>query len=165
MPNTTMKSFHSQSVENPDFAIHPRFWTVNHLSMVKCNFQQIETDDAHGPGSLDTQTAERLAVSAKKLSVGVVPGSKFFWAENLLLRKGTSPITFSKAPLSFYYGQRRVRLADSYVHTFRIKDEISIPHADPMIGYYRYSADEERREKLRAPRAIGFCIVFLLWRA
>ncbi|KAL5600542.1 hypothetical protein FOVSG1_008354 [Fusarium oxysporum f. sp. vasinfectum] len=64
--------------------------------MVNCNFQRIETDDAHGFGSLDTQTAERLAVSAKKLAVGVVPGSKFFWAENLLLRKGTSPITFSK---------------------------------------------------------------------
>ncbi|TXC09026.1 hypothetical protein FocTR4_00004555 [Fusarium oxysporum f. sp. cubense] len=135
MPNTTMKSFHSLSVENPDFAIHPRFWTANHLSMVNCNFQRIETDDAHGFGGLDTQTAERLAVLAKKLAVGVVPGSKFFWAENLLLRKGTSPITFSQAPLSFYYGQRRVRLADWYVHTFRIKDEISIPHADPMIGY------------------------------
>ncbi|KAL7769885.1 hypothetical protein ACKLNR_001269 [Fusarium oxysporum f. sp. zingiberi] len=96
MPNTTIKSFHSLSVENPDFAIHPRFWTANHLSMVNCNFQRIETDDAHGFGSLDTQTAERLAVSAKKLAVGVVPGSKFFWAENLLLRKGTSPVTFSK---------------------------------------------------------------------
>ncbi|EWZ45914.1 hypothetical protein FOZG_06121 [Fusarium oxysporum Fo47] len=90
MPSTTIKSYHSLNVENPDFAIHPRFWTANHLSM------RIEADDAHGFGSLDTQTAERLAVSAKKLAVGVVPGSKFFWAENLLLRKGTSPITFSK---------------------------------------------------------------------
>ncbi|PCD37183.1 hypothetical protein AU210_005687 [Fusarium oxysporum f. sp. radicis-cucumerinum] len=96
MPSTTIKSFHSLSVENPDFAIHPRLWTANHLSMVNCNFQRIETDDAHGFGSLDTHTAERLAVLAKKLSVGVVPGSKFFWVENLLLRKGTSPIAFSK---------------------------------------------------------------------
>ncbi|KAG5755825.1 hypothetical protein H9Q70_001613 [Fusarium xylarioides] len=101
---------------------------------------------------LDSQTAERLAESARKLAVGNVAGTKYLWVENLILRKGTSPITHSKTHFSFYYGQRRVRLADARVHTFRIKDEISIPHADPMIGYYRYSADEERKEKLRAPR-------------
>ncbi|KAF4945297.1 hypothetical protein FGADI_12037 [Fusarium gaditjirri] len=153
MSDTSIKSFHSLTLENPGFATDPRFWTANHLSMVNCSFQEIETDEAHDFGALDSRAAESLAYSAKKVAVtAALFGSRFPWADNLLYRNDRGPITSSESPLTFHYGRRRVRLADSNVHTYRIKEEISIPHADPMIGYYEYRADEERREKLRAPR-------------
>ncbi|KAH7222564.1 uncharacterized protein BKA55DRAFT_697339 [Fusarium redolens] len=153
MPDSTFRSFHSLSVKHPGFAIHPRLWTSHHLSIVNCTFQQVETGDAYVPVGFYTQTAERLAESAKKLARGDTPDTKFLWVESLLLREGTSPIAFITTPLSFYYGKRRVRLADSHVHIFCIKEEISIPHVDPVMGYYRYNADEQRQKRFRAPRA------------
>ncbi|KAF5691030.1 hypothetical protein FDENT_3634 [Fusarium denticulatum] len=154
MPQTTFKSFHSLSVEHPGFVKHPRFWTAHHLAVVNCNFQQVESDDAPESVVLDTEKAEHLTKAALKLARENLADMKHFWVAELLLGNKPTPITFiheSDYHINFDYGHYRVPLWDSKVQIYRIKDEICIPYANPIIGYYRYNADNERQRKLEVP--------------
>ncbi|KAF4435087.1 hypothetical protein FACUT_7446 [Fusarium acutatum] len=133
MPQATFRSFHSLSVEHPDLAKHTRFWTARHLAVVNCSFQQVESDDKHEYAIPDTEQAEHMTKSALKLARGVSCEAK------------------SEAPFFFDYGEHQVRLGDSNIRIYCIKEEISIPHANPIIGYYRYNGDKERRKMLYVP--------------
>ncbi|KAF5642222.1 uncharacterized protein FTJAE_3697 [Fusarium tjaetaba] len=158
MPQTTFKSFHSLSVEHPGFVKHPKFWTDHHLAVVNCSFQRVEGDDAQESVVLDTEQAKQMTKSALRLACENLPDMKHFWVAELLLGNKPTPITFiheSDYRLYFDYGHYRVPLWDSNVCIYRIKEEICIPDANPTIGYYRYTADEERKQKLRARRGRG----------
>ncbi|KAF5990113.1 hypothetical protein FBULB1_260 [Fusarium bulbicola] len=151
MPQTTPKSFHSLSVEHPGFVKHQRFWTAHHLAVVNCNFQQVESDDAPECVTPDTEQAEHLTKSASLLARGVSHEAKSGWVASLLLHNKPTPITIIHAPFFFDYGKHRVRLGDSEVGVYHIEEEISIPHANPIIGYYLYNTDKEREKKIYVP--------------
>ncbi|KAI1036746.1 hypothetical protein LB503_003372 [Fusarium chuoi] len=153
MPQSTVKSFHSLSIEHPDFATHPRFWTSHHLSVVKCSFQQVESENAHEPVILDTKQAEDMAEWALALARDKFTEWKGHDVDTLLCDNEPTPIEYTDYWLTFHYGQRIVRLYNSHVHIYCIKEEISMPHANPIIGYYTYTTDKERRDKLVANRA------------
>ncbi|KAF5247321.1 hypothetical protein FANTH_6412 [Fusarium anthophilum] len=151
MPQTTSRSFHSFSVEHPGFAIHPMFWTAEHLAVLNCSFQQVESDDAPESVTPDTEQAEDLTKSALLLARGVSREAKSGWVGDLLLQNKPTPITIIYASLFFDYGKHRVRLGDSKVSVYCIEEEIAIPHANPIIGYYLYNTDKEREKKLYVP--------------
>ncbi|KAF5552226.1 hypothetical protein FNAPI_7141 [Fusarium napiforme] len=152
MPQTTSKSFHSLSAEHAGFAKHPRFWTAHHLAVVNCSFQQVESEDKQEYVIPDTEQAQRMTKLASMLARGVRREAKSSgWVAELLLHNRPTPITLIYAPFLFDYGGHRVRLGNSKVTIYGIKHDISIPHADPIIGYYGYSADKERKNMLYVP--------------
>nr|RBQ97392.1 hypothetical protein FVER53263_12624 [Fusarium verticillioides] len=158
MPQTTSKSFHSLSVEHPGFVKHPKFWTVHHLDVVNCIFQQVEADDAPGYVILDTEQDEQMTKSALRLARENLADMKHFWVEELLLGNKLTPITFiheSDYRLYFGYGHYRVPLCDSNICIYCIKKEMCLPDANPIIGYYKYNADKERQQKLNAQPGPG----------
>ncbi|KAF5691908.1 hypothetical protein FCIRC_243 [Fusarium circinatum] len=151
MPQTTSRSFHSLSVEHPGFAIHPRFWTAQHLAIVNCSFQQVESDDAPEPVIVDTEQAEHMTQLALDLARDKLADNKYIWFSKLLLHNKPTPITYIHTAFFFHYGEYQVPLGDSKVAFYCIKKGMSIPHANPIIGHYMYIADKERQKKLQVP--------------
>ncbi|KAG5800677.1 hypothetical protein H9Q69_000236 [Fusarium xylarioides] len=151
MPQTTFKSFHSLSVEHPGFAKHPRFWTAHHLAVVNCSFQQVESDDNQEYVIPDIKQAQRMTKLASMLARGVHREVKSGCVAELLLDNKPTPITLIYAPFLFDYGGRRVRLGNSEVVVYGIKHDLSISHANPIVGYYGYNADKERQNMLYVP--------------
>ncbi|KAF5618664.1 hypothetical protein F52700_12184 [Fusarium sp. NRRL 52700] len=158
MPQTAFKSFHSLSVEHPGLVEHPLFWTADHLAVLNCNFQQVESDDARESVTPDTEKAEHMAESALQLARGASLEAKPGWVAKLLLRNKPTPITFiheSDYRLYFDYGHYRIPLWDSNVRIYCIKKEAFIPDANPIMGYYRYNADKERQRHLKVSPGTG----------
>ncbi|KAF5974932.1 hypothetical protein FCOIX_7971 [Fusarium coicis] len=156
MDNAIIKSFHNLSVQHPNFGVSPKYWTSDHLWILGIDFSEIQyTDPPVVSFDFDAKVAKILGVTAKKLAIGNISESKAFWVELLLLRNGGSVISSMSERLYFKYGERQVRLIKAEVSIFRIKEELSIPHVDPIMGYYRYNADEQRRKRFTAPAAPG----------
>ncbi|KAF5538654.1 hypothetical protein FMEXI_9289 [Fusarium mexicanum] len=151
MPQTTSRSFHSLSVEHPGFVIHPRFWTAQHLAIVNCSFQQVESDDAPETVIVDTEQAQHMTQLALELARDKLADNKYIWFSKLLLHNKPTPITYIHTAFFFHYGEYQVPLGDSKVAFYCIKKGMSIPHANPIIGHYMYIADKERQKKLQVP--------------
>ncbi|KAI1045341.1 hypothetical protein LB505_012775 [Fusarium chuoi] len=84
------------SVEHPDFATHPRFWTSHHLSVVKCSFQQVESENAHEPVILDTKQAEDMAKWALALARNKCTEWKGHDVNTLLCDNEPTPIEYTE---------------------------------------------------------------------
>ncbi|KAF9770115.1 hypothetical protein IL306_012366 [Fusarium sp. DS 682] len=87
MPDSTIKSLHSLSVENPRFAVRPLFWTSQHLTILNCNFQQIDDSPDHTaklPAHADEEHTQFAAYLAKRCA----PDLKVFYDSLLHHPKG-----------------------------------------------------------------------------
>ncbi|KAF5608296.1 uncharacterized protein FSUBG_4832 [Fusarium subglutinans] len=115
---------------------------------------RVESDDAPESVVVDTAQAEQMTKSALKLAREKLADMKRFWVAELLLGNKPTPITFiheSDYRINFDYGHYRVPLWNSKIQIYCVKEELRIPDANPIIGYYRYNADKERQQKLEVP--------------
>ncbi|KAH7215764.1 hypothetical protein ACKRZS_004384 [Fusarium odoratissimum] len=146
MSHTEKKSLHALSVENPDFQAYPLFWTPHHLELVGCRFLEVEeTSDLQGR---HVQQDGRLTYYATRLATSPVENLKSHYVRSLF--RGTGLLEFVWVSTAFHYAGCLVHVP--VCNAFRIAGHIQVPHPEPVIGYYSYKADEDRRVKF-TPRA------------
>ncbi|CAJ0549923.1 Ff.00g065180.m01.CDS01 [Fusarium sp. VM40] len=70
LSRSTVRSLHSLCVENLGFAVLPLFWTRNHLSILKCEFRQIDDTAANPP---PPRFERWIAGATRQLAYGLDP--------------------------------------------------------------------------------------------
>ncbi|KAG5655144.1 hypothetical protein KAF25_001917, partial [Fusarium avenaceum] len=154
MQAPTTKSLHRLSIENPRFAIHPLFWTEQHLDLVHCTFKQIERVidvSAFSVGHGDDKFIEH----ATRLSKSTLPVVKSFSVEHLLCRQG-SPLKRVRRSLAFNYAQQCVRLPGCELFQVATQDNNS-QQVPLIIGYYHYNYITDERQKVLTPPSHHGC--------
>ncbi|KAF5718245.1 hypothetical protein FMUND_5341 [Fusarium mundagurra] len=137
-------SLHSLSVKNAWFQASPLHWTAHHLEVVGCQF--LENEAASESQGHYPQQAGRLTYYATRLATTPVENMKSHYVRSLF--RGTGVLEFVLVTATFHYGGRLVHVP--HCSAFRIAGHIAVPHPEPIVGYYSYSADKDRKARFTA---------------
>jgi hypothetical protein len=145
MQSPAPKSLHRISIDNPWFAVHPLFWTLEHLYLLHCHFQHLDSDFT--TSSLPSSAADkRLRVHSRLLANGS-PIIKLISVGHLLRHQG-SPLEKVDGSPTFRFARRYVHSPECHVFQVR-RTDIQPP---PIVGYYHYNnIARDREEALRPP--------------
>ncbi|PNP58430.1 hypothetical protein FNYG_15093 [Fusarium nygamai] len=137
-------SLHSLSVANAWFQASPLHWTAGHLELV--GFRFIEVEEASGTQGHHTQQDGRLTYYATRLATTPVENMKSHYVRSLF--KGTGVLEFVLVAAAFHYCGRLVHVP--HCSAFRIAGHIAVPYPEPIVGYYSYNVDEDRKARFTA---------------
>ncbi|KAG9495393.1 hypothetical protein J7337_013638 [Fusarium musae] len=138
------KSLHQLTVENRGFQASPLHWTFHHLELVGCEF--IEVEEASGTQGHHAQQDGRLTYYATRLATTPVENMKSHYVRSLF--RGTGVLEFVLVAAAFHYCDRLVHVP--HCSAFRISGHIDVPYPEPIVGYYSYNVDEDRKARFTA---------------
>lgn len=145
MQSPTPKSLHRLSIDNPWFAVHPLLWTSQHLRLLHCYFQHL--DSVITTSSSPSSVADKdLTLHSRRLAKIRSPIVKSISVGHLLCHQG-SPLEKLDGSHAFLFAGRSVQIPEC--HIFRV--HATDIQQRPIVGYYHY--DNVARERQRAMTA------------
>ncbi|EXL67927.1 hypothetical protein FOPG_15978 [Fusarium oxysporum f. sp. conglutinans race 2 54008] len=142
----TTKSLHRLSIENPWFAVNPLFWTSQHLRLLDCHFQHL--DSALPPSSSSSIAADKnLIMHSRRLAKMNSPIVKSISVGHLL-RCQDSPLEKVDGSPPFTFAGRAVHSPDCDV--FQVSTTST--QQRPIVGYYHYDKVTRERQRVLRPR-------------
>ncbi|KAF5578435.1 hypothetical protein FPCIR_11567 [Fusarium pseudocircinatum] len=148
MPNSS--SLHRLSIDNPWFAVHPLFWTPQHLHLLHCLFQHL---DSAAPAASASPSKPRyndpdLALHSQKLSKNRSSIVKSLSVGHLLGHHDSLLEKVSGSPC-FLYARHRVHLPNCRVFQMRPRTMLK---QRPIVGHYHYNNLILGRKQALTPR-------------
>ncbi|KAH7205370.1 uncharacterized protein BKA55DRAFT_547204 [Fusarium redolens] len=147
MQSPTPKSLHRLSIDNPWFAVHPLFWTLQHLRLLHCYFQHL--DSAITTSSSPSSVADKdLTLHSRRLAKIRSPIVKSISVGHLLCHQG-SPMEKVDGSPPFLFAGRGVHLPEC--HIFRVR--ATGIQKRPIVGYYHYNNVARERQRALTPKS------------
>ncbi|KAF5669886.1 hypothetical protein FDENT_11399 [Fusarium denticulatum] len=149
-PMLESSSLHRLSIDNPWFAVHPLFWAPQHLRLLHCRFQHLDSaaPAAFASPSQPPYDDPELALHSRKLSKNRSSVVKSLSVGHLLGRRG-SPLEKVTGSPCFLYARRRVHLPNCQVFQTIAADHVQ---QRPIVGYYHYNNLILERKQALTPR-------------
>ncbi|KAG8668192.1 hypothetical protein FPOAC2_10050 [Fusarium poae] len=146
MQQPTPKSLHRLSIENPRFAAHPLFWTSQHLQLLNCHFQHLDSILPPSPSpSIDAD--KHLTLYSRGLAKVPMPIYKSICVGHLLHHKD-SPLEKVDGLPPFIFAGRAVHFPDCDIFQART----TTVQQPPIVGYYHYNYVTRERQRALTPR-------------
>ncbi|KAG5746837.1 hypothetical protein H9Q70_010486 [Fusarium xylarioides] len=147
MQPPTPKSLHRLSIDNPWFAVHPLFWTLQHLRLLHCHFQHL--DSAITTASSPSSVADKdLTLHSRRLAKIRSPIVKSISVGHLLCHQG-SPLEKVGGSPPFLFAGRVVHLPECHVFQVRATGI----QQRPVVGYYHYNNIARERQRALTPKS------------
>jgi hypothetical protein len=146
------KSLHRLCVENPRFLVHPLFWTSEHLRVLHCHFEHLNSAalspslPPSPPLSPSSDTDSDLTRIVPLLLNGRFPSTKFACFSKLMRARGV--INAQDRPRFLY---NKLRLHTPECDVFLTSDVHKLQQR-PIIGYFQYEELVKQRERALTPK-------------
>lgn len=147
MQSPRPKSLHRISIDHPWFAVHPLFWTSQHLRLLHCHFQHLDSAITT-PSPPSSYVDKDLTLHSRRLAKIRSPIVKSISVGHLLSCQG---IPFEKVNgfPQFLFAGRGVHSPECHIFKTRSTDILQ----RSIVGYYTYNNLSRERQRALTPKS------------